>query len=318
MELDLTALQAAVEAALAVDPKPYTTDSYAGLAEALAAAQAILEDGGTQAEVDAAAAALNAALEALAELDLTALQAAVEAALDVDPESYTADSYAGLAEPLAAAQAILEDGGTQAEVDAAAEALTAALDALVHTHMYDCPGKNFTDMPAEDNWAHDPIDWAVVNDITNGVSATLFGVKNTCTRGQVVTFLWRAAGSPEPEGKLSDLPFTDVKAGAYYEKAVVWAVENHIASGVSRTAFGPGKTANRGQVVTFLWRAAGSPEPEQVEVSFTDVRPKAYYYQAMLWAISKGITNGTSASAFSPDKECTRAQVVTFLYRAQE
>ena len=175
-----------------------------------------------------------------------------------------------------------------------------------------CPGNKFTDMPAKGNWAHDPIDWAIVTGVTSGTSETTFSPNAGCTRAQVVTFLWRAAGSPEPTS--TNNPFTDV-TGGYYYKAVLWAVENNITSGTSATTFSPNSTCTRAQIVTFLWRFEGSPAPKTTNNPFTDVKPGSYYEKAVLWASETGVTAGTSATTFSPDATCTRAQVVTFLYR---
>ena len=127
----------------------------------------------------------------------------------------------------------------------------------------------------------------------------------------MVTFLWRAAGSPKVENAKN--PFTDVKADAYYYDAVLWAVENGITSGTSATTFAPDATVTRAQTVTFLYRAAGSPAASGS--SFSDVSSDAYYANAVAWAVEKGITTGTSEGKFSPNANCTRAQIVTFLYR---
>ena len=178
-----------------------------------------------------------------------------------------------------------------------------------------CISSAFKDMPAYDNWAHPGIDWAVYNNITNGTSATTFGPNKGCTRAQVVTFLWRAAGCPEPENLAT--PFLDLKAGAYYEKAVAWAVENEITSGVNATEFCPDATCTRGQIVTFLWRFKGAPEADVEATGFTDVKPGAFYEEAVAWASAAGVTAGTTTTTFSPKATCTRAQVVTFLHRAQ-
>lgn len=175
-----------------------------------------------------------------------------------------------------------------------------------------CPGNKFTDMPVKGNWAHDPIDWAIVTGVTSGTSETTFSPNAGCTRAQVVTFLWRAAGSPEPTS--TNNPFTDV-TGGYYYKAVLWAVEKNITSGTSATSFSPNSTCTRAQIVTFLWRFEGSPAPKTTNNPFTDVKPGSYYEKAVLWASETGVTAGTSATTFSPDATCTRAQVVTFLYR---
>ena len=168
-------------------------------------------------------------------------------------------------------------------------------------------------MPAKGNWAHDAIDWAIVYKVTTGTSATTFSPNAGCTRAQVVTFLWRAAGEPEPTGTSN--PFTDVKEGAYYYKAVLWAVENKVTTGTSTTTFSPDATCTRAQIVTFLWRFEGEPASSTTTNPFTDVKAGAYYEKAVLWASETGVTVGTSATTFSPDDTCTRAQVVTFLYR---
>lgn len=158
-----------------------------------------------------------------------------------------------------------------------------------------------------------PVLWAVENRVTAGTSATTFGPNDGCTRAQVVTFLWRAAGQPEPTGSRN--PFTDVSASAYYYKAVLWAVENGITAGTSATTFSPDDTCTRAQIVTFLWRYEGMPTPASAGNSFVDVPTGAYYEKAVLWAAQSNVTAGTSATTFSPDSTCTRAQVVTFLYR---
>ena len=176
-----------------------------------------------------------------------------------------------------------------------------------------CPGKAFADMPAKGNWAHDPIDWAVSNEITNGTSASTFSPEEGCTRAQVVTFLWRAAGQPAPTSSTN--PFADVKKGAYYYNAVLWAVEKGITNGTSDKTFSPDETCTRAQIVTFLWRNEGQPAPTSTDNPFADVKTSAYFGSAVLWAVEKDITNGTSATTFDPEDTCTRAQVVTFLYR---
>ncbi len=161
---------------------------------------------------------------------------------------------------------------------------------------------------------YDPVLWAVNHrpQITNGTGPNNFSPENTCTRGQIVTFLWRAAGEPEP--KSTNNPFTDVSKAAYYNKAVLWAVEQGITNGTSATTFSPNDPCTRAQVVTFLWRF--EHEPDAVGTNpFTDVPFGQYYTNAVLWAVSNGVTNGSSASTFSPDNPCTRGQIVTFLYR---
>lgn len=178
----------------------------------------------------------------------------------------------------------------------------------------DMGGVSFTDVVIG-SYYYDAVAWAVENNITNGISATLFGPDNACTRAQIVTFLWRSAGSPEPASSVN--PFTDVASSAYYYKAVLWAVEKGITTGMSETTFAPDATCTRAQAVTFLYRAKGSPAASGSVGSFNDVSESAYYANAVAWAVKANVTTGTSATTFSPDNNCTRAQIVTFLYRSQ-
>ena len=171
----------------------------------------------------------------------------------------------------------------------------------------------FTDVP-EGAYYYDPVYWAVANGITDGTSDTEFSPGRTVTRGEMVTFLWRAAGSPQPATSVN--PFEDVSSSAYYYDAVLWAVENGITDGVSDTRFDPDGQCTRAQMVTFLWRAAGQPDAGTSN-PFEDVSAEAYYYEAVLWAAENGVTDGTSDTQFSPEGDCTRAQAVTFLYRAR-
>ena len=159
----------------------------------------------------------------------------------------------------------------------------------------------------------DAVLWAVYENITTGVTATEFQPDKACTRSQIVTFIWRAMGCPEPESTVN--PFTDVKEDAYYYKAVLWAVENGITTGKTATTFAPKEACTRNQAVTFLWRAAGEPEPESTAHTFADVSDNAYYADAVLWAVENGITNGVNETTFAPKQECTRGHIVTFLYR---
>ena len=170
----------------------------------------------------------------------------------------------------------------------------------------------FTDV-ARGQYYYDAVLWAVSNEVTSGTSATTFSPDNGCTRAQVVTFLWRAAGQPKPTTDSN--PFRDVKNGTYYYDAVLWAVEQGITAGTSTTTFSPDATCTRAQIVTFLWRFEGQPTPDSAANPFADVQLSAYFGKAVLWAVENGITNGTSATTFSPEATCTRAQVVTFLYR---
>ncbi len=175
------------------------------------------------------------------------------------------------------------------------------------------PVNPFTDVPAG-CWYEAPVLWALDNGITDGTSDTTFSPGNQCLRAHVVTFLWNAEKTPEPAAASSS--FSDVPAGAWYEKPVLWAVENGITSGVSPTKFGAGDVCSRYQVVYFLWKAAGSPEPKTTVNPFTDVNPGHFFYKAVLWAVENDITSGTSDTTFSPTQPCNRAQVVTFLYKA--
>ena len=175
------------------------------------------------------------------------------------------------------------------------------------------PTNPFTDVPTGEYY-YDPVLWAVnhVPQITKGTSDTTFSPDATCTRGQVVTFLWRAMGEPEPTTTANK--FSDVATSDYFYKAVLWAVEKGITLGTSDTTFSPNDPCTRAHVVTFLWRAEGQPQASGTN-PFADVANGQYYYSAVLWAVSKNITQGTSATTFSPDNPCTRAQIVTFLYR---
>lgn len=159
----------------------------------------------------------------------------------------------------------------------------------------------------------DPINWAIKNSITAEKDLKSFNPNKNCTRAQAITFLWRAAGKPEPAGVHN--PFHDIEASDYFYKAVLWAMENGITSGVDIAEFGPDEVCTRAQIVTFLWRLAGQPEPTVKTTSFEDVAADAYYYKAVLWANENNITAGVSKTEFAPDKPCTRGQVVTFLYR---
>ena len=170
----------------------------------------------------------------------------------------------------------------------------------------------FYDVP-NGAYFYEAVKWAVKNGITTGVGNDLFAPEQPCTRAQIVTFLWRAAGSPEPKTASS---FTDVPASAYYAKAVAWAVENGITNGMTETTFAPDATCTRGQSVTFLYRALKGTASGST--NFTDVASDAFYADAINWAVANNVTNGTSATTFSPNADCTRAEIVTFLYRAYQ
>ena len=170
---------------------------------------------------------------------------------------------------------------------------------------------NFHDVSRLD-YFYDAVKWAAENGIASGTGRYTFSPNAVCTRAQTVTFLWRAAGSPLPRYRVC--PFTDVKPSDYYYNAVLWAVEQGITTGLNATTFGPDVTVTRGQVATFLYRAASAAKPSTFN-PFTDVKTTAYNYDAILWAYDNRITTGTSDTTFSPDAYCTRAQIVTFLYR---
>lgn len=174
---------------------------------------------------------------------------------------------------------------------------------------------NFIDVKTTD-YFYNSVKWAVGKNITNGTSSTTFSPYKSCTRAEIVTFLWRAAGSPEPTTTRN--PFRDVNAVTHssYYKAILWASQKGITSGTSATAFSPDQVCTRAQIVTFLYRYAGQPSGYYSN-PFKDVgaTSEASYYKAILWAVGKGITTGTSATTFSPYASCNRAEAVTFLYR---
>ena len=170
----------------------------------------------------------------------------------------------------------------------------------------------FYDVP-NDAYYFEAVKWAAENGITGGIGNGLFGPNQPCTRGQIVTFLWRAAGSPEPKSMSS---FSDVSADSYYAKAVAWAVENGITTGTGDGKFSPDATCTRAQSVTFLFRAIGKLVDSKAE--FSDVLTDSYYANAVAWAVENGVTNGIGDGLFGPDNSCTRAQIVTFLFRAYQ
>ena len=172
----------------------------------------------------------------------------------------------------------------------------------------------FIDVPTS-SYFYEAVMWAVENGVTTGISASRFDPDGICTRAQAVAFLWRAAGSPAPRSRA--MPFTDVPAGSYYYYAVLWAVENGITEGTSDTRFSPNATCTRAQIVAFLWRSEKSPAASSRN-PFADVKSSAYYADAVLWAVKEDITRGTTNTTFSPDADCTRAQIVTFLWRCKK
>ena len=266
----------------------------AEMAEYLKDAQKAAEEA-EEHEKAAAAAALSAAK----------YEALIELALAVDPDDYDEATAALLEDAINAGTEAIEAAET---IEAVKEALAEAL-AQIRALTAQMP---FVDVPADSFYA-EPVLWAVANGITNGTSETTFSPEKTITRAEAITFLWRAAGEPEPAADVS--PFVDVTENDFFFKAVLWAVEEGIANGLDQSHFGPYATANRAQVVTFLWRAAGSPEAS-VENPFTDVADNAWFHDAVLWALENGVTTGVTETFFDAWGSCNRAQVVTFLYRA--
>jgi len=174
------------------------------------------------------------------------------------------------------------------------------------------PSVTFTDV-STGTYYFTPVSWAVAQGITSGTGNNCFSPETSCTRGQIVTFLWNAAKKPEPKG--TDNPFKDVKSSDYFYKAVLWAMENNITSGTDSDSFSPGKSCTRDQAVTFLWRAQGKPDVLSSD-AFVDVKQGSFYENAVNWAVSTGVTSGVGENRFNPGGICTRGQIVTFLYRA--
>ena len=341
--IDKAALQAAIAAAEAIDRSLYTDASVAALEAALTAAQAAL-NAGTQAAVDKAAADLTNAVNALEEKEVytfVACGGSTGGTATINGEAYVEGFRVNMtaipgeavvlkAQPLAGYafdgwyEGVVGESGfvedrTDKRISAKAEySFVPEKGSGTLLYALFVPAAEpfrFDDVKDANQYYYAPVYWAVEQGITNGTSKTEFSPEKGCTRAQVVTFLWRAAGEPKPTATTCN--FEDVKKGAYYYDAVLWAVENNITNGTSKTTFDPEKTCTRAQIVTFLWRAAKEPKPTATTCDFTDVKAGAYYYNAVLWAVEKEITNGTSKNTFDPEKTCTRAQIVTFLYRAK-
>lgn len=172
------------------------------------------------------------------------------------------------------------------------------------------PPNPFTDVK-EGDWCYDAVLWAVNEGVTEGMTKTSFAPDATCTRAQTVTFLWRGYGKPAAS---AENPFRDVKRGDWFHDAVLWAMKMDVTKGTSDVTFSPDDTVTRAQVVTFLWRCDGSPGVS-AKNPFSDVAQGEYYYEAVLWAVEKKITLGMTETTFAPDAGCTRAQIVTFLWR---
>ena len=177
-------------------------------------------------------------------------------------------------------------------------------------HATGTDGNSFADVP-KGAFYYDAVNWAVENDITQGMGGGLFQPGGVCNRAQAVTFLWRLEGKPSASGEST---FSDVQNGSWYADAVAWAVGRNITNGMGGGIFKPSGTCNRAQIVTFLWRYAGMPDANG-DNPFTDVPDGEWYAEAVAWAVEEGITNGLTETTFGPHASCNRAQIVTFLYR---
>ena len=329
---DYSAVDAAITAAKAIDSNLYS--NYAGVEKAIDAVDRT-KSKAEQTKVDAMAQAINNAIAALEKkpsssssgssrprYDVTTPSKPENGSVTVDPErarsgsrvtvTVTPDSGYKLGELVVTDRdgkklELTDKGNGQYTFTMPSGKVEVAAEFVKEVEV-----SPFADV-ATDAYYYDAVKWAVEKGITNGVSETLFGPDQACTRAQIVTFLWRAAGSPEPKRGSS---FADVAADAYYAKAVAWAVENGITKGTSETTFHPDETCTRAQGVTFLYRALGKLAAAQA--GFTDVAADSYYADAVNWAAENGVTNGISETLFGPDGSCTRAQIVTFLYRAYQ
>ena len=319
---DYSAVDAAIEKANALDENDYVDFSAVKAAlEAVVRGKNITE----QAEVDAMAKAIEDAIAALVQKSYPVtisgttehgtVTASTEAAVGGSTVTITVKPDSGYT--LGGITVTDSEGNELSLTDNGNGAYTFTMPSgkvEIHVTFTEDGSRNpFQDVPS-DAYYFEAVNWAVANNVTNGTSETTFEPNVGCTRAQVVTFLWRAAGQPEPTEGTN--PFTDVKEGTYYYKAVLWAVEKGITNGTSETTFDPDETCTRAQIVTFLWRREGKPAPTGANNPFADVKPSAYFGSAVLWAVEKGITNGTSETTFEPNEDCTRAQVVTFLFRA--
>ena len=319
---DYSAVDAAIEKANALNENDYVDFSAVKAAlDAVVRGKNITE----QAEVDAMAKAIEDAIAALVQKSYPVtisgttehgtVTASTEAAVGGSTVTITVKPDSGYT--LGGITVTDSEGNELSLTDNGNGAYTFTMPSgkvEIHVTFTEDGSRNpFQDVP-DDAYYFEAVNWAVANNVTNGTSETTFSPNVGCTRAQVVTFLWRAAGQPEPTEGTN--PFTDVKEGTYYYKAVLWAVEKGITNGTSETTFDPDETCTRGQIVTFLWRREGKPAPTGANNPFADVKPSAYFGSAVLWAVETGITNGTSETTFEPNEDCTRAQVVTFLFRA--
>ncbi len=182
---------------------------------------------------------------------------------------------------------------------------------------YDYLGHDYAPARFQDVTRYDyffnAVEWAAGSRITSGITDTTFAPGDDCTRAQAVAFLWRAAGRPEPDSTVN--PFTDVSKNDYFYKAVLWAVENRVTFGTTDTTFTPNGNCTRAEIVSFMWRNAGRPDPVSAANPFVDVSAGQYYTNPVLWAVENNITFGTTSTTFAPTDKCSRAQIVSFLYR---
>lgn len=193
---------------------------------------------------------------------------------------------------------------------------------VTYTATVTANGKTYTDQKAEkrfvdvadDAYYYDAVDYALKHKITAGTSETTFSPTENCTRAQIVQFLYNLDARNTETLIAETIPFRDITEGAWYADAVKWAYKNKVTAGTSETTFSPDEGCTRAQVAQFLWNRAGNPEPKNVDTAFTDVPEDAWYAKAVAWAAENGITSGTSETTFSPDDNCTRAQIVTFIY----
>ena len=294
---DLAAAEAAAEAAK-------HAQEVAELYQEIAAMKAQMAEYLADAQKAAEEAEEHRKAAEAAELACAKYYALLRLAQYAEDTDYDAIGQAKLETIVSEAIEAINAAETVAQVEELLAAALAAIDAIV-----DLP---FVDVP-KDSFYYDSVKWALSNDITTGTSETTFSPDKVISRAEAVTFLWRAAGKPEPTSDVN--PFSDVAETDFFYKAVLWAVENGITNGLTETTFGPYATANRAQIVTFLWRAKGMPAVTGTE-PFGDVAEGDWYYEAVLWAVENGVTNGVSASQFGATGQCNRAQMVTFLYRA--
>ena len=193
---------------------------------------------------------------------------------------------------------------------------------VTYTATVTADGKTYTDQKADkrfvdvadDAYYYDAVDYALKHKITDGTSETTFSPDDNCTRAQIVQFLYNLDARNTEALIAETIPFHDIEDDAWYADAVKWAYENQVTDGTSETTFSPDESCTRAQVVQFLWNRAGNPEPKNVKTAFTDVPEDAWYAKAVAWAAENGITSGTSETTFSPDDNCTRAQIVTLIY----